>query len=379
MGMVGGRLANLHDPSVTRANPANLTLLEETSLMITAQPWYGATDFTGLDGRTDSMNEHWKPLGSFYFVTPLQDDVVFGLGISAPFGISINWPHAGVFRYNAAYDAVLQTAALNPAIGFKLGDSVAVGLGLDIFYSRLKLDQFYPWSAVLGAPTRDGDMSFEGDGWGFGGYVGLNIKVAEHHRIAFTGRLPVKVEYHGDFSITNTPAALRGMFSSGSDFDSEITHPGSLGAGYGVDISSRLTAGIDFEWIQNSAHDDLPLNIGKNQALLPADRVLLKWKDSWSLGCGFEYKLTPAWMLRAGYLFSKSPLRDSTYTPSIPTNDRHIVSLGTGYSWGRHSVDAAYSFVPMETRHVRGAATPSFDGDYEIEWHVFTVSYTWRF
>jgi long-chain fatty acid transport protein len=105
----------------------------------------------------------------------------------------------------------------------------------------------------------------------------------------------------------------------------------------------------------------------------------LEWRDSYTIGGGFEYKLTPAWMLRAGYMFSKSPLRDRTFTPSIPTNDRHLFSIGTGYTFGKNTIDLAYSFVPMETRQVRTAATPAFNGDYEIEWHVFSLSYTRRF
>lgn len=379
LGMAGGRFANLVDPSVTRSNPANLPLLREDALMINVQPWYGQTDFTGLDGRKDSMIEPWKPLGSLYAVMPINDDMTFGLGITAPFGIAISWPRDGAFRYVAPYDAVLQTAAINPAIGVKLSKSVSFGVGLDIFYSRLKLDQAFPWMAVTGAPASDGDMTFEGDGWGLGAYAGFTFKLAEHHRLAVTGRLPVKVDYDGDFTISNLPAAVRGVFSERSSFDSEIEHPGSIGVGYGVDVTDKLTFGIDYEWIQNSAHGSLPLNIGSNQALLPVSELDLDWRDSCTIGAGLEYKLTPAWILRAGYMFSKSPLQDRTYTPSIPTNDRHLFSVGAGYTRGRHTIDFAYSFVPMETRHVNGAATPAFDGDYEIEWHVFTLSYTRRF
>ncbi|MBL9147003.1 MAG: outer membrane protein transport protein [Verrucomicrobiaceae bacterium] len=379
LGMVGGRQANLRDPSVTRSNPANLQFLREDALMINVQPWYGQTDFDGVNGTSDSMIQPWKPLGSFYAVMPVNDDVTFGFGITAPFGIAISWPRDGAFRYSAPYDAVLQTAAINPAVGIKISDAVNFGVGLDIFYSRLKLDQAYPWAAALGVPAADGDMTFEGDGWGLGAYAGFTIQLAEHHRLAITGRLPVTVDYEGDFTISNMPAALRGLYSSRSDFKSQIEHPASIGVGYGVDLSDKITFGLDYEWIQNSAHTSLPLNVGKNQALLPVSGLDLEWRDSYTIGGGFEYKLTPAWMLRAGYMFSKSPLRDRTFTPSIPTNDRHLFSIGTGYTFGRNTIDFAYSFVPMETRHVRTAATPAFNGDYEIEWHVFSLSYTRRF
>ena len=379
MGMIGGRLANMLDPSVTRANPASLPLLRESALMITAGPWHGKTDFNGVDGSSETMIEPWKPLGSMYYVRPVSENVTVGIGFAAPFGLSMSWPRDGPFRYYAPYEAVLQTAALNPAVGFKLNDRVSIGVGLDVFYSRLELSQDYPWALAAGTPVPDGDMNFEGDGWGFGGYMGINFKLAEHHRLALVGRLPVNVGYNGDFSISDVPAALSGVFLPDTGFKTDIEHPASIGIGYGVDLTDKLTLGIDCEWIQNSAHDDLPLNIGSNQPLLPVDRLDLDWRDSYSVGCGLQYQLTPAWVLRAGYLFSKSPLRDRTYTPVIPTNDRHIFSAGVGYTRGRHTFDLAYSFVPMETRTVREASTPAFNGDYEIEWQVFTASYTLRF
>ncbi len=377
LGMAGGRLANLSDASVTRSNPANLSTLDRPQVMITSQPWYGETDFTGVNGREDSMILPWKPLGSLYAAVPLSDGVTAGLGIAAPFGVSISWPRDGAFRYVAPFDAVLQTAALNPAIGFDLGENLSVGLGLDIFYSRLKLDQYFPWGLLTGRPgTPDGIMEFEADGWGLGAYFGTTLRISDHQRLALTGRLPVTVSYSGDFHIDTVPGAFGAAFANDSRFETEIEHPGSVGVGYGIDLTERLMFGIDFEWIQNSAHDDLPLDIGRNQALLPADRLVLDWEDSWSIGAGLAYDLDDRWTVRTGYLFSKSPIPDHTFNPAIPTNDRHLFSVGIGYALPKGSIDLAYSFVPMRDRTIRGNQQPAFDGDYDITWSVFTLSLT---
>ena len=48
--------------------------------------------------------------------------------------------------------------------------------------------------------------------------------------------------------------------------------------GYGVDLTNNVTAGIDFEWANNSVHEFIPLNIGNNQALLGAQRLHLPQK-----------------------------------------------------------------------------------------------------
>ena len=65
-------------------------------------------------------------------------------------------------------------------------------------YGRLEIKQAYPWSA-LGIPAADGEVALDGDGWGVGGYMGVNWEIAKGHRLAVVGRLPMKVTYEGDF------------------------------------------------------------------------------------------------------------------------------------------------------------------------------------
>ncbi len=378
MGMIGGRLAILDDPSVTRANPASLTDISDTLVQVNVQPWHGKTDFTSPTGVKNSMTDPWIPVGSAYFVHPLSEKMTFGFGFSAPFGVAISWPEQGSFKYFGAYDANLQTIALTPALGLKINDDVSIGFGLDIFQSNLKLNQKFPWAAVAMAPVPDGAMEFEGDGWGLGAYFGLNFDLGERHHFSVVGRLPVSVDYEGDFTINNIPAP--GAALPTSPFKSEIEHPGSVAVGYAFDVNDRLTFGADFEWIGNSSHDDIPLSIGANQALLGGKTAVdLNWDDSVSFGFGLEYELTEALTLRSGYLYSDSPMNSTNYNPSVPADDRHIFSVGVGYTWGPNTVDFAYSYLAMDSSQITGNVTPAFNGSYQYHWDIVTLSYTRRF
>ncbi len=380
IGLIGGRFTLLDDPSVVRTNPASLSKINSPALQVNFQAWEGDTDFTRLDGATGSMIENWKFLGGINYVHPINDDLTVGFGISAPFGLSMNWDSNGLFRYIAPYDALLQTAAFSPAFGYRVNDRLSIGAGLDIYYSTVTLDQAFPWAAVVGPGAVDGDMVFDGDGWGLGGFLGINYSPVDGHTFALTARLPVKVDYDGDFSITNLPAALAGTFSPTSPFDSEIEYPGSIGIGYGWEVNDSLTIGIDFEWIQNSTHDDVPLLIGANQPLLGgATGIDLDWNDSFSVGIGAEYEVSKNLTLRAGYLYSESPLKGSTYTPVVPANDRHIFSVGAGYTSGANTIDVAYAYMPMENLSVNNASQPGYNGSYEFDWHILALSYTRTF
>lgn len=379
IGLGGGRLILLDDASVTRTNPASLTRIGETMYQFTYQGWHGKTDFTGTAGQTDSMVVPWKHTGSLYIAHPISDTLTGGLGISAPFGVSINWPRTGAFRYTGAYDATLQSVAINPALGLKINDDVSIGFGLDIFRSKLRLEQRYPWAlAPPPAPRPDGDAIFDGHGWGLGAYFAVNFDLGERHHFAVVGRLPVSVDYEGKFSITNVPSPLYGV--PVSPFRSEIEHPGSVSVGYGYDFSDKLSFGVDFEWLANSSHDDVPLNIGVNQPLLQGQNAIpLDWEDSISLGFGVEYEPCENWTLRAGYLYSDNPGSSRTYNPSLPTDDRHILSAGVSYSWGPNTIDFAYSRLFMDASQIRGNVQPAFNGDYRYEWNILTLTYQRRF
>jgi long-chain fatty acid transport protein len=194
------------------------------------------------------------------------------------------------------------------------------------------------------------------------------------------GRLPLKVEYDGDFRAKGLPRALGSVgFSDHSDFDSDITFPGSIAAGYGVDLTDKLTLGFDFMWSANNSHDDVPLRIGSNQALLASGAVPLDWESAIDLGTGISYKLNERWTLRAGYLYSENSQKDFNYTPAVPSGDRHYVSAGFGWRGERDGVDVAYCYAFLNEREVTGASQPAFNGEYKYGWHVLTISYSRRF
>lgn len=378
---VGGRFANLHDASAVRVSPANILQLNRPEILVNASAWHGDIQFKSVAGPELEQEEPWKFPASLYSVLPFADGrAAFGIGASLPYGLSSDYDRSSPLRYLVPYEAQLLTLDVTPAVAFQVSDAVGIGIGMDILYSRLQIKQVYPWSAALGAAVPDGEIELDGDGWGVGAYMGVNWEVAEGHRLALVGRLPVRVDYEGDFDGRGMPSALAAAgFSPHGDFESDIAFPGSIAVGYGVDVTKRLTLGFDFQWSANSSHDDIPLEAGRNQALLPTDAVELNWKNSIDLGAGVTYHLDDHWAIRAGYLFSENSQDDRNYTPSVPHNDRHVIGVGFGWSGKRNGIDVAYAFVYNPDRTVTGAAQPLFNGDYEHQWHVLTVSYTHRF
>lgn len=386
LGTVGGRFANLHDASSVRVSPANMLQIQETELLINAALWHGDIKLDSTNGASVKMDQPWVYPASLYLVVPTKSKrVAFGMGVSTPFGMASVYPKDmdPRLRYVLAYESRLLALDFTPAVAFKVTDSLSVAAGLNVIYSDLVLKQIYPWGNPLG-PTpgaTDGEIKVRGKGWGVGPYLGVNWEIAKGHRLAFVGKLPVRIRYNGDFTAVGMPAGWQGALgtSETSQFDSEMTYPGSVALGYGVDVTDRLTLGFDFQWSGNSSHDDLPLNVGNNQAVLGTNAAMFAWKDSIDLGMGATYLLDRNWLVRGGYLYSENSQTAANYTPAVCVYDRHVFSLGVGWRGESRSLDLTYAFVYNPIRTVAGAAQPAFNGNYKHQWHVLSVSVTQRF
>lgn len=380
--MVGGRIANLSDASAVRVTPARIVDRMEAELLFNTAIWNGDISFDSDSGAAVKRQEPWVFPASLYAIFPVvPGEVALGLGISTPFGLSCNFPQDmdPRLRYTLAYESSLLAVDITPAVAFKVSESVSLAVGLDVVYADLNIKQVYPWGAAVPG-ARDGTVEFSGTGWGVGAYAGLNWDITERQRFALVGRLPVKVDFEGDFTTEKMPPALLAAgYTRRSDFESEMTFPGSISAGYGIDITDRLTVGFDFQWTANSSHDDIPLNVDNNQSLLPADAVLLEWRDSIDVGTGVSYALNEKWTLRAGYLYSEDSQVDRNYTPSITSYDRHVFSAGIGWKGKKNRVDLGYAFLFYPTREVKGNAQPVLNGESNQQWHVLSLSITHTF
>ena len=388
LGIAGGRFANLRDASAVRTSPANILAIEQSELLINTALWHGDIHLDSTTGDSVQMSRPWVFPASMYYVQPiLPGKLAFGIGASTPYGMASIYPKGmnAPMRYALPYESSLLVADITPAVAFKVSDSLSAAFGMEIMFSDLKLKQFYNWSGIVpGSP--EGDIQMHGQGWGLGAYMGVNWEVAKGHRLAFVGRLPVRIKYHGDFKATNIPPALAGVFSPSSSFGSDLNFPGSLAVGYGIDVTDRLTVGFDFKWTNNAATNDLPLMIGNNQPLLGgADRAVFNWRNSIDLGTGMTYTLNENWALRGGYMFSENSQPASTYSPVVATNDRHIFSFGVGWRGKTRGVDLTYAYVYNPTRVISGATQatgapqPLFNGNYRHQWQVLSVSFTQRF
>lgn len=375
----GGKLVHTEDASAVAINPANLGDMKENAALGSLTLIHTETDFRSPAGSA-TTEEPWKLLPNLFAVIPTAEGgPVVGVGLSTPFGQSTVWDENSLFRYTAPYETELMVFNVNPSLGYRINEKMSVGAGLDLFSSALTFKQFIPWSSqVPGAP--DGKMKFDADGDGLGWNAGLLLDLTKHQHVALTYRSPVKVEYEGDFEVSQTPAPVSAVgLGYDSDFETEIEFPTIVVIGYGLDLTDTVRVGVDAEWVEFSRYDQLPIDIEQNNALLLQPGIPQDWDDIWTIGVGADWQVSEQVVLRGGYKFMPSPVPDETLAPTLPDADKHQVSVGVGIRQGGQRLDLAYAYSFLDERTITNNQNPAYNGTYESTSQLLAVSYGFTF
>ncbi len=395
LGRIGGTYAQIDDASTVSRNPANMTDIKQPEYCVSVTLGYGEKKFTrpsevaatGAGGSFDTTAKsvnNFAALPDVYVVYPLQEKLVAGFALTTPFGRSTTWDKDNsLFRYTAPYYSQLIGINANPNIALKINDSISFAAGVDVLWSSLDIKQVYPWSAVTGNPASpDGDSEMYGDGVGFGGNAALNFKVTGKQKISLSYRSPISVHYDGTTKITEIPAGLPPPLSGvthSSSFGSDVTFPAVAAIAYGIELTETVRVEADVEWVQHSTFDDLTVDAGSNNVLLPASTLPGNWTDTWTYGLGADWKFAPEWTARAGWIHLDTPIPETTQIPSIAEQDQNVASIGLGWAGKNRRVDLAYAYGFLSSRHVDNNANPLYDGTYDFNSQLLALSYDSKF
>jgi long-chain fatty acid transport protein len=374
--------AQADDASAVSYNPANLGFLTAPEAEVSLTLASMETEVRSIPpGYSAASDDSWQVLPNVFVALPLTDSVVGGLGLTTPFGQSVEWEQNSYIAMTSPYFAQMALLNVNPSAGWRINDRVAVGAGVDVFLSTLEFRQIVAWSALPGFPAGlpPGEARVETSGAGIGANIGLTVKLADAHRLALTYRSPVTVEYEGDFDLRGAPA-VPGL--ANSDFETEMEFPGIATIGYGIELTDTVRVEANVEWLGWSAMESLPIDAGANQPLADPSgtgAIPYDWDDTWTFNIGGDWACAANWVLRAGYSYIPTPIPNSTFSPLLPDEDRHVIAVGAGYHKGGHAVDVVWTLSLMDERTVTGNPNPAFNGVYDIDPQLVAVSYRYRF
>ncbi len=381
----------------------NAKFKDGSASTITTAPINTTSSFKGND---DIGRDALVP--AVYGMWSYDENLKFGLSITAPFGLLTDNPDGWEGRYHAL-KSDLKTFDINPAVAYRIMPGLSIGAGFRALYADAELSNAVDAGSICfldatcnatatggGSPPQqaqqDARAKLQADDWGFGFNVGIMYAPIDKLRLGVAYRSSVDLDVDGDAKFDHSQSGLSGAvlqaggFLNDTDASASVDLPDSVAFGANYDITDEWAVMGQVEWWNWSKFDELRVEFDDGQ---PDNVTEENWNDSWFFGLGTTYKpkAVDSLVLRLGVAFDESPIPDKTRTPRIPGNDRTWIAAGVGYSplpW--LTVDFGYTHIFVKDADIDLSAADegntfrgNLSGKYEAHIDIIAFQATARF
>ncbi|MEE4602844.1 MAG: outer membrane protein transport protein, partial [Desulfobacteraceae bacterium] len=181
-----GWAARAQDATTVFTNPAGMTRLDKSELLVGIQPLYLRAEFSPDSSTTtsgpDGDASTWLPAGGLYYVHNLMPKLKIGLSTVGYFGLGLEYENDWVRRYYIQ-EIKLQALGIQPAVAYQVTDWLSLGAGVVALYGVL--DQK---AAVnnIGPNQDDGRLKIEDDDWTYQVNLGVLVEPRKGTRFGLT-------------------------------------------------------------------------------------------------------------------------------------------------------------------------------------------------
>ena len=380
-----GRAAIANDASTAAINPAGMTRLDQSQMLVGAQPLLLRVKFdvdngTTTDGSDGGNAGDWVAAGTVSYVHSVSQDFKLGLAVGSYFGLGLDYDDDWVGRYYVT-EAEFVTFAANPVAAYRINDWLSVGAGASVVYAEL--DQKAAINNSLdGLP--DGELELEESDVGYGFNLGLLVEPREGTRFGLTYRSEIDLDYDDVLEIKDLgptlSAALGGVLDAKVDLEMNLPQV-VMFSGY-HEMTDRLAVMANIGWQEWSEFGKSDIIINSNTTTrLTQDR---NYEDTWHFALGMQYRIMDPWLLSAGVAYDESPVEDEDRTPDLPLDRQIRYAAGAQYEWKDNlTLGFAYEYVDLgdaEIDQFRGPLAGRLEGEYDTnEIHFFAFNLQWIF
>jgi long-chain fatty acid transport protein len=303
-------------------------------------------------------------VSSTYGAYRLDSQTVFGVSLTAPFGLATEPSDLDWTGRVHSREAEMITFNASPTVAYEIIPGVQVAAGIQIEYMRLKL-----WSAAAATPGAQSSSIKVDDTASFGATAGLLLHPFNGTSVGVGFRS--SIAHHLDGKIYNVPGA------PALSVDAKLETPEMVTASISQVVMPGLKVMGNVEWTNWSRIGSVPIN---GTAALTGKTFVIdaNWDDGWFFSGGVEYDYSPGLTVRAGGAFEKSPIQDPTQRLSqLPDSDRVWATVGATYHYSEWTtIDFAYAHLFFDDAHLhRGSlANPALILDADVETNVNIVS-----
>ena len=381
-----GWAARAQDAATAFTNPAGMTRLARSELMVGIEPLYLNVDFQP-DGNTTTTGSHgdasgWLPTGGIYYVHNLKSDLKFGLALTGYFGLGLEYEDDWVGRYYVQ-NVTLQALAVQPALAYRVNDWFSVGMGVAALYGILKEE-----IAVnnIDPSLPDGKLEVEDEDWAFQFNLGVLAEPWTGTRFGLTYLSEADLEFSDNPEFKGLGPGLtailgnRGLLNSNLDLD--MTMPQSVMFSAYHDITDTVAVMANLGWQQWSEFGMVGVTLASQDTTdLTVDR---HYDDTWHTALGVQYRVSEPWLLSAGVAYDSAMVDEEDLTPDLPVGEQWRFGLGAQYQWSENlTIGGDYELVwtgDLDMDLYRGPLAGQVSGTYEdVAMHFINFNLIWKF
>jgi long-chain fatty acid transport protein len=384
-----GYASRAQDASTVFTNPAGMTRLENSQLLVGVQPYYGYQVFstnahttkTGSDGGNALVP---LPNGGIFYVYSLTPKLKLGIGDTTYFGGAIEYNLNWVGRYHLQGATIVGNSIL-PSIAYRINRWLSVGAGFNVMIGYLK-EKVAINNLEPGLP--DGQLRL--NGWwtaGLGGDIGVLVEATPDTRFGIQYLTPVSLNFEGTPFFRGLGPALgalvrrRGLL--GAPLSIDMTVPQSLLFSSFHQINDKVAIMADTGWQNWSAFGNPEIGINSNNP--KTETANLRYQDTFHFALGTEYKPVRRWMLTTGFAFDNSMVSAPSRSVSAPVGNAWRIGAGAQYAL-TESLLVGFAYELMWQGNLglyqNIAAAPSrglIAGQFpSINLNFFSINLTWK-
>ncbi len=137
---------------------------------------------------------------------PLNERLVFGLAVNTPFGLKTDYDDPWIGRFQGI-KSELRTINVNPALSWKLNDTVALGFGANFQRADAELTN----AVMLGAATEGrANIDVDDDAWGWNAGVLFTLPSATRIGASYRSELEYSARWRHDCHHADRPSGRDG-------------------------------------------------------------------------------------------------------------------------------------------------------------------------
>jgi len=373
-----GRAAMAEDASTAASNPAGMTLLDRSQLMVAGGVLLPMTNFNVGSHTTTSGGGGGNagvlfPLGAFFYTYKISDRLRLGAASYSDFGLSANYGSQWVGRYYVNRESLI-SSKINPSIAYALTDWLSIGAGFSLEVARLTFK-----SQVNNLLPRVGDGSLTFESWdeAFGGNVGALLTPLPKLRIGLTYQSPYffKFGFRPFFRNLGPGLAAVGKRIGGSYINIPVEQPQQMMMSLLYRVLPQWSLMGNVGWQNWSAFGEFPVGISAvNQRTIEAN---LHFSDTCQISIGQQYRFGEKWLWSAGFAYDSSPVSQTNRSVILPIDRQLRYGTGIQYEINRDlTAGAAWELLdagPGPFSNRRGPLAGTVQGHYSSNYLNFVA------